>query len=252
MLKKYKILIVEDDKVILNNLNDLLSASGYQVYKAQSCTQALSMLNRLTVDLILCDIMMHGLDGFGFLEILNKTMDHPVPFIFLTAKNDMDSLRNGMNLGADDYICKPYKAGELLKAIEIRLEKCDRYSRPQNASAKSPALARNDTILVDTGTGSISVRVGSIRVIRSDADYSILTLCGATKLHIKKTLKEWESILPAKLFVRIHRSAIINISHIGKIEKGFNRQLIIKIKDSDEVVTASNRYSSRLKSLIMH
>ncbi len=122
-----KILIIEDNKDVRENLEELLILSGYQVQTAENGKQGAARAMETIPDLILCDIMMPELDGFGVLRILSGnpvTMD--IPFIFLTAKTEKEDFRKGMGLGADDYITKPYDDVQLLDTIEVRLRKSAR------------------------------------------------------------------------------------------------------------------------------
>ena len=108
------------------NTSEILELSSYEVETAENGKEGVRKAFADDFDLIICDIMMPELDGYGVLRMLNK---HPqtstVPFIFLTAKTEMIDLRKGMNLGADDYLTKPFDEVELLDAIEMRLKKND-------------------------------------------------------------------------------------------------------------------------------
>ncbi len=122
-----KILIIEDNKDVRENLAELLELTGYIVFTAENGKIGTSKALELVPDIILCDIMMPELDGFGVLRILSNhpsTMD--IPFVFLTAKTEKEDFRKGMGLGADDYITKPYDDVQLLDTIEIRLKKSAR------------------------------------------------------------------------------------------------------------------------------
>lgn len=130
MTKEKSILIIEDNKEVRENLEELLSLSGYQTYVAENGKIGASKALEVIPDLILCDIMMPEVDGFGVLKILNnqpKTMD--IPFIFLTAKTEKEDFRKGMGLGADDYITKPYDDVQLLETVEMRLKKSERIKK---------------------------------------------------------------------------------------------------------------------------
>jgi len=121
------ILIIEDNKDVRENLQELLELTGYTVRTAENGKLGTAKALELVPDLILCDIMMPELDGFGVLRILSNhpsTMD--IPFIFLTAKTEKEDFRKGMGLGADDYITKPYDDVQLLDTVEIRLKKSAR------------------------------------------------------------------------------------------------------------------------------
>ncbi|TVR76323.1 MAG: response regulator [Saprospirales bacterium] len=122
-----KILVIEDNHDVRENLEEILELSGYQVSGAKDGKDGVEMAKLIQPDLILCDIMLPILDGFGILKILSGDPAlSKVPFIFLTAKSELTDMRKGMNLGADDYITKPFQKDELLSVIEMRLQKVER------------------------------------------------------------------------------------------------------------------------------
>ncbi|NRA49545.1 MAG: response regulator [Phaeodactylibacter sp.] len=125
-----KILVIEDNEEVRENLEEILELSGYQVITAEDGKVGVEKALTNPPDLILCDVMMPHLDGFGVLNILSKkSATSNVPFIFLTAKTEKSDFRRGMNLGADDYVTKPFYKDELLDVIETRLQKSDRLKK---------------------------------------------------------------------------------------------------------------------------
>lgn len=127
---KKKILIIEDNADIRENIAEILELADYSVLEADNGKTGVDVAIADLPDLIICDIMMPELDGYGVLYLLNK---HPetaaIPLIFLTAKAEMVDLRKGMDLGADDYLTKPFHNTELLNAIESRLKKKETQQR---------------------------------------------------------------------------------------------------------------------------
>jgi CRP-like cAMP-binding protein len=122
-----KILVIEDNAEVRENLEEILELYGYEVLAAEDGTVGVDLALRHMPDLILCDVMMPRLDGFGVLNILSKkAQTADIPFIFLTAKAEKSDFRRGMNLGADDYITKPFYKDELLAVLETRLKKSER------------------------------------------------------------------------------------------------------------------------------
>lgn len=120
----YHILLIEDDLEMADNISDLLELAHYSVAHAPNGRIGVAFAQQNHPDLILCDVMMPDLDGYGVAHILNSDPDtSTIPFIFLTAKADKNDVRIGMRLGADDYITKPFDGVDLLKVIEIRLKK---------------------------------------------------------------------------------------------------------------------------------
>lgn len=119
-----KILVIEDERAIRINLFKLLGAEGFQAIVAENGIKGVQLAQTEQPDLIICDIMMPELDGYGVLSALQQNPNTAtIPFIFLTAKGDRSDWRQGMNLGADDYLTKPFTRAELLEAIASRLQK---------------------------------------------------------------------------------------------------------------------------------
>ena len=124
------ILLIEDNTEIRENMAEILEMAGYHVFCADNGKKGLSLALEHKPDLILCDIMMPVLDGYGVLHVVQKNISlQNIPFIFLTAKSERTDIRKGMELGADDYITKPFEGTELLSAIERRLRKADQMKR---------------------------------------------------------------------------------------------------------------------------
>lgn len=118
------VLIIEDNNDIRESTGEILELAGYQVYSAPEGKTGVEMAMKHLPDVILCDIMMPELDGFGVLFMLSKNpQTSTIPFIFLTAKAERADMRKAMELGADDYLTKPFDDVELLNAIETRLKK---------------------------------------------------------------------------------------------------------------------------------
>lgn len=121
-----KILLIEDNEDIRNNTAEILELSNYHVINAENGKTGVELAIKEVPDLIICDIMMPVLDGYGVLHAVHKNEAiKNTPFIFLTAKTDRTDIRKGMELGADDYITKPFTGTELLNAVDSRLKKLD-------------------------------------------------------------------------------------------------------------------------------
>lgn len=131
--KAKKILIIEDNTDVRENLAEILELTGYETVEAENGKVGIAKVREHHPDLILCDVMMPELDGFGVLKILNQQEElMHIPFMFLTAKADKIDFRKGMGLGADDYITKPYDDVELLETIQMRLKKSENLQRVDN------------------------------------------------------------------------------------------------------------------------
>lgn len=129
---KNRILVIEDHPDVRENITEILELSSYEVIVAEDGKEGVRLARSERPDLILCDIMMPGIDGYEVLYMLGKTTETAsIPFIFLTAKAEKEDFRKGMSMGADDYLIKPFDEMDLLNAIENRLKKFDRL---KNAS----------------------------------------------------------------------------------------------------------------------
>jgi len=121
-----KILLIEDNQDVRENTAEILELAGYKVFTAENGKVGVTAAQTNKPDLIICDIMMPVLDGYGVLHLLGKNQETAsIPFIFLTAKAERSDLRKGMEMGADDYITKPFDDIELLNAVESRLKKAE-------------------------------------------------------------------------------------------------------------------------------
>jgi DNA-binding NarL/FixJ family response regulator len=118
------LLLIEDNTILRKNIAEMLTLEGYHVIVAADGTTGLEIARSECPDLLLCDIMMPGMDGY---EVLAQLRDDPAtasfPFVFLTAKGDLADLRIGMGLGADDYLPKPVTRLDLLTAVRTRLQR---------------------------------------------------------------------------------------------------------------------------------
>ncbi|GAA5222394.1 response regulator [Membranihabitans marinus] len=132
---KSRVLIIEDNFEVRDNIGEILELAGYNVLLAANGKQGVAMALEHHPHLILCDVMMPELDGFGVVKILNNSeVTRDIPLIFLTAKAEKRDFRKGMSLGAVDYITKPFDDSELLRAIELRIKMANTskvQSRPQ-------------------------------------------------------------------------------------------------------------------------
>jgi CRP-like cAMP-binding protein/CheY-like chemotaxis protein len=129
-----KILLIEDNPEMRENTAEILTLANYSVSTAENGKEGVRLAQTEKPDLIICDIMMPELDGYGVLHMLSKNQETAsVPFIFLTAKAEKTDQRKGMSMGADDYLTKPFDDMELLGAVEVRLKKSEQmktqYSR---------------------------------------------------------------------------------------------------------------------------
>lgn len=139
-----KILIVEDDSAIVRNLSELLRQEGFLVSCALDCKEAQCKLEGSQFDLVLLDILLPDGNGFSLCKMIKSVTDCPV--IFLTASSDEFSVVTGLDIGADDYIEKPYRPRELISRIKSVLRRC----------GKSQSTVRVGNIIVDIDKGTVT------------------------------------------------------------------------------------------------
>ncbi len=152
-----KILVIEDEELVRNNILEILDTVDFRVIGAENGGIGVQLAQEQLPDLILCDVMMPELDGYEVLAALRKNpVTATIPFIFLTAKGEKTDIRQGMNLGADDYLTKPFRRKELLGAIDARLIKHDTlyqgYGREHSraiAPREEVESERNEAIYYD-------------------------------------------------------------------------------------------------------
>jgi two-component system, sensor histidine kinase and response regulator len=122
----HRILVIEDAVEILENIRELLSEAGWTVHCATNGLEGVQVARTVLPDLILCDVMIPGCDGFEVLSTLRSdSLTASIPLLFLTARIDRSSMRRGMELGAEDYITKPFTRQELLGAVQARMERSE-------------------------------------------------------------------------------------------------------------------------------
>lgn len=139
------ILLIEDDRALRENTEELLELSGYSVLTASNGKIGIEAAKENLPDIIICDIMMPVIDGYGVLENLSsdKTTKQ-IPFIFLSAKTEHEEIRKGMDLGADDYLTKPFEEENLISAIESRLAKFEILNQPTDTTSINHGVSEDE------------------------------------------------------------------------------------------------------------
>ncbi|GAB2699366.1 transcriptional regulator [Hymenobacter frigidus] len=164
------ILLIEDDEIIRENTAELLEMAGFAVLTAENGQLGVAHALATKPDLVVCDIMMPVLDGYGVLQIFNQNAQLAgVPFIFLTAKTERLDLRRGMALGADDYLTKPFDKAELLSAITGRLARFQHLKPEYNLQAQGGLCAFLDDAQAVGDLNSLSAD-RKVHIIRKKQD----------------------------------------------------------------------------------
>lgn len=250
-----KILVIEDDKTVRRNITLLLNEEGYTVFTARDGREGIVTAKKICPDLILCDIMMQGVDGYGvFVTLLKDPATRTIPFIYLTAKVEKEDIRRGMSLGADDYIFKPFDAEDLLNSIASRLKRIETMKADMEAPREdgSPEkYSMEDKLFVQVNNKPHLVNISAIAAILAEKQYSTLKLNDGKSYLLRKTLSNWEKMLPENKFLRIHRSTIINIDYLVRMEPWFNSGYLVYLKGMDKPFEISRRYSIKLRGRLL-
>lgn len=260
-----KILVAEDNDEVRFLIESILKGQDYSVKTAPNGKIALEYALSEEFDIVVCDIQMPAMNGYDFLKILSKQTSTFKPnFIFLTGKNDRKDMRTGMELGADDFITKPFKHEELINAVKTQLRKRREVKHTltngsellnniksmlegNSSGEKEVHLSSEEKIFVSNDAFSGFVSIKNITAISSVKDYTKILMDDGKVHFIRKPMKTWEEKLPQSDFVRIHRQHIININHIKKIDKWFNYSFKIIMSTTDKIFYSSQRYSVKLR-----
>lgn len=255
-----KILLIEDNRELADNFALLLKDRGFEVICSYTGSNGLEKYIESKPDLILCDIMLPDINGYKLISELKKLNNVELPiFIFITAKTQRQDFRKGMELGADDYITKPFTFDELIKSInvqfnkrEIFLEKteADFTNKNKGDGSNDTILNYNDYIFFDDKKNPGFYPVNTIIFIKSMKDYTRVTLYGDKKFILRKPMKYWEARLPAEKFLRVHKQAIVNIEFVEKVEAISSNRYHLKIKNLTEKIEVSQRYSKAIRNIL--
>lgn len=181
------ILVIEDEPEMRRNITALLRFKGYKPVAAENGRVGVDRARRERPDLILCDVMMPELNGYGVLRALQGDLDLSlIPFVFLTAKGEKEDLRSGMNLGADDYLTKPVGNEDLVNAIETRLQRAAKQERARREFKPDFSSAEP---LVKLGLTPRAAEA-LLWLAQGKTNSDIATILGITESTVKKHVQE--------------------------------------------------------------
>lgn len=212
-----KILIIEDDENLRLNLVDLFNLVGFSAYAAADGKEGFELIMSIKPDVVICDVEMPGQTGFELLNLVNITLkDELAPaFLFLTGKSNSEDLRQGMSLGADDYIFKPFNQNDIVNSVKLRIEK-----RKQLLASSKPNIDHAEKIAIPVEDGLELIPFKDIIKCKADRAYCNFHLkSGEVKL-VSKPLAKFEEILTQNDFIKIHKSCIVNLRCIVKYVRG--------------------------------
>ena len=230
-------IIVDDERLARTELRSLLAEFSEIsiIGEAENLTEAVKIIQTNKPDVVFLDIQLQNENGFELLEKVEKDFK----LIFVTAFDEF-AIR-AFEINALDYLLKPVNPERLAKTLERLLETDE---KSEDCWRK---LEYEDRLFLELGERSRFLKVSSIKCISADGDYSQVFTEDGKKHLVTKPLKEWEDRLPEKYFVRIHRSTIVNLEFIEKVETWFSRSYQIYLREMKEPLTVSRRYAAQLK-----
>ncbi len=233
---KYKTIIVDDERLARKEMRRLLAefAEIAIVGEAENLSEAIDLIQSEKPQIVFLDIQLSGENGFDLLE---KT-EQNFKLIFVTAF-DAYAIR-AFEVNALDYLLKPVNPDRLAKAIE-------RLGEENNSKNELRPLEFDDRIFLEPDGRSLFLKVCDISYITAAGDYSEVFTVEKRKYLIEKSLREWETRLPEKHFLRIHRQTIVNLEEIEHLQPWFNRTFQIRLKNFQNPLAVSRRFAVKLK-----
>jgi two-component system LytT family response regulator len=233
----FKAIIVDDERLARKELRNMLGAyAEIEVAgEADSVSAALELIEKVKPEVVFLDIQMPGETGFDLLDRAEACFKT----IFVTAF-DAYAIR-AFEVNALDYLLKPINPERLARAI------CRLNSKEDALASPARKLEYEDRLFIDTGERSVFLKLSDIKCICGAGDYTEVYTADGRRTLVMKPLKEWEERLPEKYFSRIHRSTIINLEFVEKMEGWFNRSYRIYLRQTPEPFVMSRRYATKLK-----
>jgi two-component system LytT family response regulator len=232
-------LVVDDERLARVNLKKLLEPHSEieVVGEASSCLTAIELINLHKPHLIFLDIQLSGETGFDLLELI----DNSIKIIFVTAYDEY--AMRAFEVNAIDYLLKPVSPERLKLSIDRVI------NRGNSHKNEARNYEYSDSIYVRLNNyASRFIKISSITFIEPVGNYSKIVTIEGKHCLVLKTLKQWQEELPDNNFVRIHRSSIVNIEHVERIEKKSNTCHRAFLKNIPEPLEVSRRYAKKLKS----
>jgi two-component system LytT family response regulator len=237
MNRKLSAIIVDDERLARKDLRQMLSEfkSIDVIGEADHAATAMSLIEQTDPDIIFLDIQMPGESGFEMLEKIKPRGE----IIFVTAYDEY-AIR-AFEVNALDYLLKPVSPTRLKATIDRMLEK------PEEHTASKKKLTRDDRLFILFGSGYKFIRISSILYIASSGDYSEVYLTDGIRGLTNRSMQEWEERLPDNTFCRIHRSTIINLDYVSKVEDWFNSTFRVFLQQVPAPFVMSRRYATIIK-----
>ncbi|PEN09498.1 DNA-binding response regulator [Longimonas halophila] len=241
MADALRILIVDDERLARKALRNTVSEQDHAtvVGEAGTVDKAATLIDEAAPDVVLLDVQMRGETGFDLLA----RIDTPVQVVFVTA-HDQYAVR-AFEVNALDYLLKPVAPDRLAEALR-RVRATD-DALPQDDAESGASFRYDDLFFYEEGHQPRFIRIADIRYIGASGNYTTLYLDGGANALTTTTLNEWTAQLPEAHFVRIHRSTIVNVNHVARINRQPNNTFEVFVDGSETVLSMSRRRAQTLK-----
>ena len=221
-----KILVVDDNKEIVYSISELLKYEGYETLKAYDGMEALDIMERENVDLILLDVMMPRLNGLSALMKLREKSR--IPVIILSAKTEESDKVSGLTLGADDYIEKPYNPAELIARVKAHLRRYRVWSNMEAEKKKDPDQIVNGGLVLDKKQRVIFVEGEEVHLTATE--YKILELLMAHPGQVFPAEQIYENVWQETADYTVENTVMVHIRHIReKVEIDAKKPRYVKV-----------------------
>lgn len=210
------VLVVDDEKEIADLIDIYLKNDGFNVYKFYSSNGILEFLNNNTVDLAILDVMLPDMDGFSLCQKIRESYNFPI--IFVTAKvEDIDKI-NGLTIGADDYITKPFQPLELIARVKAQLRRYKRYN--QNFIQNNNIIEFRN-IKIDNNTHEFYLN--DKKIILTPIEFSIVWLLCVNKGNVVKTEDLFREVWKEKYYEKDNNTIMVHIRHLREKMKDIGK-----------------------------
>jgi DNA-binding LytR/AlgR family response regulator len=247
-----KVLVIQNSKNTSNQIDSILPKKEFEIFYSHNRQDGLEISFHYLPDVILffLDDNDNSMDVLSKITAGEKTSS--IPLIVISENNSFNQLRKVMDLGADDYLTMDSLENSLLICINRRLDKFSKLKETisneiNSFEEETGKEKRDDHILVKIGNRLKLVKFEEIICITALKEYSKLMTKDNLKIVVRKSLKNWVAVLPAKYFLQIHRATIININFIDKIVKTNERTYTVHLKNISETFNFSQRYANIMR-----
>ena len=229
--------IVDDERLAVKGMEMLLAdyPNIHVTGTADGVDSAVELIHEKQPDLIFLDIQLQGETGFDLFE----RMDVDSKVIFVTAFDEY-AIR-AFEVNALDYLLKPVSHERFKEAVS-RL-----FNRKERPLDNGQPYAFNDMVSLNTGRSIKFIKAREIVCIHAAGDYSKVTIFDGSHELVYRTLKDWEKRLPAESFLRVHRSAIVNMAHIDRVEPTTSNRFEVFLHHATSPIIMSQRYSAQFR-----